>query len=106
MIQNMAYPGVYPDENDIIPYSPRRKFGFTSSDKTMKLESMKDMSIDQIIGLYRDGYILEDISPTNTQIIDVSTIKTAQGITISTGALILIIGTVGLIWYLRGKGKI
>ena len=106
MIQNMAYPGVYPDENEIIPYSPRRKFGFASSDKTIRLESMKDMSIDQIIGLYRDGYILEDISPTNTPIIDVSTIKTAQGITISTGALILIIGVAGLIWYLRDKGKI
>ncbi len=61
MIQNMAYPSAYQDENEIIPYSPRRKFVFTSPDKTIKLESMKDKSFDQIIDLYRGGYILEEL---------------------------------------------
>lgn len=81
--ENLGYPGVYPDENKIIPYSPRGKFGF-ASDKIIKLESIKNMSIDQIIELYKDGYRIEEtLNPTQ--------IKTAQnGITISSGALLLI----------------
>lgn len=66
--------------------------------KILMLESMKDMSVDDIVELYRDGYIIEDSSPT---------IVTAQeGISISTGALLLIVGSIGLIWYLRSIGKI
>ncbi len=98
--ESFAYPGVYPNENDIIPYSKNKRFGFTSpgkDDKFIKLESMKDMSIDQLIQLYKDGYKIEDTSPT---------IATTQGVTISTGSLFLIIGTVGVIWYLKTKGKI
>lgn len=95
----MAYPGLYPDENDIIPYSPRRKFGFASpTDKTINLESMKDMSIDQIVELYRYGYRIEDISsPTITS----PTIETAQGgIYISTGALLIGVGLLALTYYM------
>lgn len=66
MIQQ-KYPGVYPDENKIIPYSPRRKFGFTSpmsemvTDKVIKLESMANMPIDQIVNLYKEGYVIEGL---------------------------------------------
>src|SRR3990167_8520519 len=101
----LAYPGVYPDENEIIPYSPRRKFGFASHmsdmsyDKTedkskiIKLESMRHMSIDQIVQLYKYGYKIEDISPT---------IETTQGgVYISTGALWLGVGIIVLIYYLK-----
>lgn len=59
--QNLEYPGVYPNENDIIPYSPRRKFGFASGapiDKVINLEMMKNMSIDQIVELYKEGYTI------------------------------------------------
>lgn len=68
--QNMAYPGVYPDENKIIPYSPRRRFGFASpgsgmiDDKVIELESMKNMSIDQIVGLYKEGYTVGSLPET------------------------------------------
>jgi hypothetical protein len=59
---------------------------------------MRHMSIDQIVKLYKDGYRIEDTSPT---------IATAQdGIYISTGALILGIGLVALIYYMKIKGKI
>lgn len=96
--ESLAYPGVYPNENEIIPYSKNKRFGFTSPDnKFIKLESMKDMSIDQLIELYKDGYKIENTSPT---------IVTTQGISISTGSLFLIIGTIGAIWYLKTKGKI
>ena len=33
--ENLAYPGVYQDENEIIPYSPRGKFGFMVPSETM-----------------------------------------------------------------------
>lgn len=104
----LAYPGVYADENEIIPYSPRRKFGFTSpisdiasgkieefldESKIIKLESMRHMSIDQIVQLYKYGYKIEDTSPT---------IETAQGgIYISTGALLLGVGIIALIYYIK-----
>ena len=100
----MAYPGVYPRDDDIIPYSPRREFGFASpiseiiTDKIIKLESMRNMSIDQIVDLYKDGYKIEDKSPT---------IVTAQGgVYISTGALLVGVGLVALFYYLKNKGKI
>lgn len=80
--QQLAYPGVYQNENDIIPYSPRKQFRFMD-DKTIKLESMRDMSIDQIVELYRNGFRIES-SPT-------SMIATAANdITVSSGAIFLI----------------
>lgn len=106
--ESLAYPGVYADENEIIPYSPRRKFGFTShmydmssdkieefldESKIIKLESMRYMSIDQIVQLYKYGYKIEGTSPT---------IETAQGgIYISTGALLLGVGIIALIYYIK-----
>ncbi len=105
--ESLAYPGVYTDENKIIPYSPRRKFGFVSpisdiasgqsekfldESKIIKLESMKHMSIDQIVQLYKYGYRIEHASPT---------IETAQGISISTSALLLI--GIGVLAYLYMK---
>lgn len=97
----MTYPGVYPDENDIIPYSPRRRFGFvspTSGTKIIELGSMRDMSVDQIVELYKDGYRIEDTSPT--------IVSTQGGIYISSGALLLGVGIIALIYYLKSKGKI
>lgn len=100
----MAYPGVYPDDDKIIPHSPRREFGFASpiseitTYKIIKLESMKNMPIDQIVDLYKDGYKIEDTSPTSP------TIVTAQGgVSISTGALLLI--GIGILAYLYIKKK-
>lgn len=100
----MAYPGVYPDDDKIIPHSPRREFGFASpiseitTDKIIKLESMKNMSIDQIVDLYKESYKIEDTSPTSP------TIATAQGgVSISTGALLLI--GIGILAYLYIKKK-
>ena len=96
----MPYPGVYPDDDKIIPHSPRKEFGFASemmTDKVIKLESMKNISIDQVIQLYKYGYKIEDTSPT---------IATTQGgIYISTGVILLGIGLIGLIYYLKTKGK-
>ena len=108
--ESLAYPGVYTDENEIIPYSPRRKFGFVSNEteesldesKIIKLESMRHMSIDQIVQLYKYGYKIEDTYPDTYP-----TIETAQeGIYISTGALLLGVGIIALIYYLKNKGKI
>lgn len=98
--QQLAHPNVYTDENEIIPYSPRGKFGFmhptdTTNGMTIKLESMKDMSIDQIVELYKKGFRIEDSAP-------ISQILTAQnGITISSGALLLI--GIGIFAYLLLK---
>lgn len=100
----MAYPGVYPDDDKIIPHSPRKEFGFASpvseiiTDKIIKLESMKNMSIDQVVQLYRYGYRIEDTSPT--------IVTTQGGIYISTGIILLGIGLVALIYYLKTKEKI
>lgn len=103
----MAYPGVYPDDDKIIPHSPRREFGFASpiseitTDKIIKLESMKNMPIDQIVDLYKDGYKIEDTSPTSPTS---PTIATAQGgVSISAGALLLI--GIGILAYLYIKKK-
>ena len=99
----MAYPGVYPDDDKIIPHSPRREFGFASpiseitTDKIIKLESMKSMSIDQIVDLYRECYKIEDTSPT------IST--TQEGVYIGTETLLLGVVLVALFYYLKSKGK-
>ncbi len=89
----MTYPnpGIYPNIDDVIPSSPRRQFGFASSvleatsDKIIKLESMENMSIDYIVDLYKNGYRVEEnvnnLSPN---------IVTAQGVSVSTGAIFLI----------------
>jgi len=130
----------YPEDDKIIPYSPRRRFGFVSpiygkmTAKIINLESMQDMSIDQIVALYRDGYIIEGLPETaytvHRQIkfglMDEQkkygfigqesqggientspTIMTAQdGIYISTGAILLGVGLIALFYYLKSKGKI
>lgn len=89
----MSYtnPGIYPNIDEVIPHSPRRQFGFASSvleetsDKIIKLESMENMSIDYIVDLYKNGYRIEE-SVSNLS----PNIVTAQGISVSTGALFLI----------------
>ena len=95
----MPYPGVYPDDDKIIPHSPRKRFGFASTtsgnDKVIKLESMKNMSIDQIVELYRDGYRI-DASPT--------IVAAQEGIYIGTGALLLV-GIIAIIYFLKSKVK-
>lgn len=59
----LARPGLYPDENKTIPYSPRGEFGLmqsnTTNNRSIKLESMRNMPIDQIVGLYKNGYRIE-----------------------------------------------
>lgn len=97
-LKGLAYPGVYPNENETIPYSPRRQFDFmqpgTTNGKTITLESMRYMSTDQIVELYRNGYRIET-SPTPT-------IETASnGIVISDGILILL--GVGAFFYILTK---
>ena len=116
--QTMAYPGVYPDENKIIPYSPRRRFGVISptygapNTKIIDLESMKNMSIDQIVELYKEGYIFaESLIPSeNTKEQQERdrkygfTIQASQGgIYVSTGALIFGVGLIALLYYIRHK---
>lgn len=85
--KQLAYPGVYQDENETIPYSPRREFGFmqqnTTSDRSINLESMRDMSIDQIVELYKDGYRIET-SQTST------IVTASNGISVSSDAILLI----------------
>ncbi len=80
--QQLAYPGVYPNENEIIPYSPRREFQFMPSNKTITLDSMRDMSIDQIVELYKNGSRIE----TSTTSIMTAT----NDITVSSSAILLI----------------
>lgn len=108
-------PGVYPDIDasiypkidDVVPRSPRRRFGFASpmledtSDKIITIESMESMSIDEIVNLYQNGYRVEEninnLSPN---------IVAAQGITVSTGALFLIgLGVVAYFAYKEGYFK-
>ena len=51
----------------------------------LSLEEMKNMSIDDIVNLYRDGYTIEEnINNLGPEIVS------AQGITVSTGSLLLI----------------
>ncbi len=98
-IEGLDRSGLYPDADKIIPYSPRGKFGFTSADRTIKLESMRNMPIDQIIQLYKDGYTVESGNEDNSLSPD---IKTAQGVTISNTAILLIgLGLVGYLVYTK-----
>lgn len=111
--KDLAYPGVYPDENKIIPYSPRRRFGFTGADKIIDLESMKNMSIDQIIGLYKLGYTISTtenaVPPDGIEQYErdrkygFAGLGSQSGIYISTGAILLGIGLVALLYYLKRK---
>lgn len=95
--KQLAYPGVYQNDNEIIPHSPRRQFGFaqpseTTNNRTIEIDSMRNMSIDQIVDLYKNGYRIET-SPTHT-------IETASdGITVSDG-IIMLIGVCALVYIL------
>ena len=90
--QQLAYPGVYAKESDIIPYSPRRQFRFMDQNdmtngRTITLESMKNMPIDQIVELYRNGFAIEGIYQESlTPTIE----KASNDITVSSGAIFLI----------------
>jgi hypothetical protein len=91
-------PGIYPRADDIIPYSPRKKFGFASNQ--IPLETMKGMSLDKLIQLYKNGYTISDENevlsslssfPNSSQTNSLNQkIVSAQGVTISDTALILI----------------
>lgn len=51
----------------------------------LSLEEMKNMSIDDIVNLYRDGYMIEEnVNSLGPEIVS------AQGVTVSTGSLLLI----------------
>ena len=53
----------------------------------LTLDNMRNMNIDEIVNLYRNGYTIdENININNLD----PKIVSAQGITISTGALLLI----------------
>ncbi len=101
--QGLAYPGVYARESDIIPYSPRKQFRFmddVTDGRTIKLESMKDMSVDQIVELYKNGFRIEDTSQT------LSTSKigaAASDITVSSDVIVLV--GAGLLIYMLAKKK-
>lgn len=108
MTQQMAYPGVYPDADSIIPYSKNKRFGFTG--KVIDVESMKNMSIEQIVELYKLGYRIENMSSINNHSNDLSqrykeahslspTIVAADGISIGTGAIV-VVGIGLLLWFL------
>ena len=72
-----------------------------TDDKIIKLEKMKEMSIDQIIELYKNGYRIENAY----QIIPASTIETvSNGITVSSDALLLV--GIGVLAYLFITNKI
>ena len=88
-LDQLGFPGVFTDESKIIPYSPRKQFKFMDT-ATIKLESMKGMSIDQIVELYKNGYRIEDAS-SEPKIM-------TQDVTVSTGSLFLI--GLGLVAYL------
>jgi len=61
--------------------------------KVLNLAEMQHMSIDDIVALYRDGYVIEEnVISLNSEIIS------TQGVTISTGALLLV-GT-GILAYM------
>lgn len=53
--------------------------------KVLSPEEMKNMSIDDIVNLYRNGYMIEE-NVNNL----VPEIVSEQGITVSTGSLLLI----------------
>jgi hypothetical protein len=73
-LQQSAYPGEYQNENE---------FRSMQSNMTIKLESMREMPIDQIVELYKNGFRIEDASQPPT-------ILAADGISISSGAIVLI----------------
>lgn len=91
-------PGIYPKDSDIIPYSPRKQFKFMSSeDMTISLDTMRDMSTDQIVELYKQGYRLEDMAPTQA-----SRIETANGISVSSDVLLIVgIGVLAYIFIIK-----
>lgn len=89
-LQQLAYPGVYPDDNKLIGYSPRKEFKFMDN-MTIKLESMREMSIDQIVELYKNGYRIEDTS----------TIMTQNGVTVSSDVILLV--GIGILAYVYLK---
>lgn len=118
--QTMTYPGLYPDENKIIPYSPRRRFGFASpthgasNTKAIDLESMKNMPIDQIVGLYREGYTILEENIVPPDVIDdrerdrkfgFAGQGSQGGVYISTGVILLGVGLIALLYYIKSKGK-
>ncbi len=56
-LEELAYPGVFSDENEIIPYSPRKRFGFT-----YPLETASDKILDKskIIKLLQISKLLKE----------------------------------------------
>lgn len=99
-----ADPGIYPKDSDIIPYSPRTQFKFMPSDQqsnmTISIDSMRNMSTDEIVELYRKGYRL-DSGPIQTQLSpNINT--AANDITVSTDALVLIgIGILAYMFFVK-----
>lgn len=94
MVNELNYPKVYPKADDIIPYSPRGKFGFSS--KTISLENMRNMSIDQVIQLYRDGYTIRSENESVSLSSSPQAKTMTNQVTVSNTALLLIgIGVVG-----------
>lgn len=98
--QQLAYPGVYAKDSDIIPYSPRKQFRFMdpndmTNGKTITLESMRNMPIEQIVELYKNGYSIEGMSQASpTAKIE----KASNDITVSSSAILLI--GVGVLAYI------
>ena len=64
--------------------------------QTLTLEQIQHMSTDDIVNAYRSGYVLEE-NISNTQNLNPK-IVSAQGITISTGSLLLL--SVGILAYM------
>lgn len=63
--------------------------------KILKLDEMKNMSIDDIVIMYRDGYIIEEnVDSMNPKIV-------SADISVSTGSLLLI--GLGIMAYLYLK---
>ena len=53
--------------------------------EVLALDNMRNMNIDEIVNLYRNGYTIEEnVNSLKPEIVS------AQGVTISTGALLLI----------------
>ncbi len=66
--------------------------------QTLTLEQMSNMSTDDIIAAYRNGYALdENVNSLNQKIVSAQ-----DGITVSTGALLLI--GLGVVAYMFIKG--
>jgi hypothetical protein len=98
-------PGIYPNENEIIPYSPRSQFRFmenVTNDKTIKLESMRHMSIDQIVELYKNGFTIENMYQASQN--HASTIVAATNDVTVSSDVIFLIGA-GILVYMFIKKK-